>query len=143
MGAELRKTVKMPNQLLSNEGGTSKGGGKDSMKFQTTIFFFLVAASIGCSQQLILLSALDQKDANEIMVLLHRNGIETKRTVVEKQQEMTWTLSVASRDENRARELLVANHLPREKQLGLKGICKEAGLIPTPKTEKCRELLAL
>ncbi|MBI4412429.1 MAG: hypothetical protein HY541_08100 [Deltaproteobacteria bacterium] len=113
------------------------------MKSKTIILFFLFAACIGCSQQVPLLSGLDQKDANQIMVLLHKNGIQTKRTVVEKQQEMTWSISVSSRDEDRARELLVSNHLPREKQLGLKGICKEAGLIPTPKTEKCRELLAL
>lgn len=104
---------------------------------------FLLIALIGCSQQVPLLSGLDQKDANQIMVLLHKNGIQTKRTVVEKQQEMTWSISVSGRDEDHARELLVANHLPREKELGLKGVCKEAGLIPTPKTEKCRELLAL
>ncbi|MBI2339087.1 MAG: hypothetical protein HYU99_01810 [Deltaproteobacteria bacterium] len=113
------------------------------MKLNRIILFFFLAVCIGCSTQVPLLSGLDQKDANEIMVLLHKNGIGTKRTVVEKQQEMTWSISVAGRDEDRARELLVANHLPREKELGLKGICKEAGLIPTPKTEKCRELLAL
>lgn len=104
------------------------------------LLFFTVTSS--CTKTP-LVQELDQKDANEIMVILSRNGITAKQESVSKQQETTWSIFVSPGDEQRAREILVANYLPRKKELGLSGICKEAGMIPTPKTEKCREMLAL
>lgn len=107
------------------------------------ILFVACALSLTGCRKTVLLQDLDQKDLNEVMVLLNKNGIEAEKMVVEKQQQVTWSVTVAPGDQERARELLVANHLPRQKEMGLSGVCKEAGLIPTPKTEKCRELLAM
>jgi len=90
-----------------------------------------------------LLEGLNQRDANEIMVLLNRNGIEVTQKHVEKQQESSTTLYVEKADENNARELLINAGLPRIKAMGLSEICKDTGLIPTPKMEKCREMLGL
>ncbi len=106
-------------------------------------FFILNFSFLTACTEIVLLQDLEQRDANEIMVMLARNGIEAKKKGVEKQQTTTWTITVLSGDETRARELLVANNLPRQRELGLSGVCKESGLIPTPKMEKCRELLAL
>lgn len=102
------------------------------------IFLFLAAC-----QETILLQEMDQKNANDVLVVLAKNGIKAKKEAIIRQQETTWTLKVKNDDEQQARELLVANNLPRQRELGLSGICKEAGLIPTPKTEKCREMLAI
>lgn len=107
------------------------------------ILLVVCALSLTGCRKTVLLQDLDQKDLNEVMVLLNKNGIEAEKMVVEKQQQVTWSVTVAPGDQERARELLVANHLPRQKEMGLSGVCKDAGLIPTPKTEKCRELLAM
>lgn len=113
------------------------------MRFPKPIFLLvLLSFTLACAKTT-LLQDIDQKNANDVMVLLAKHGIGVGREAIEKQQETTWTIYVSAGDEEQARELLVANHLPRQRELGLSGVCKEAGLIPTPKTEKCRELLAM
>lgn len=103
--------------------------------------FFLVL--FAACQKNILLQELSQRDANEAQVLLAKNGIQTHKEAATVQQKTTWTIYVDSGDEEAARELLAAHHLPREKELGLEGMCKDSILIPSPKAEKCRELLGL
>jgi type III secretion protein J len=85
---------------------------------------------------------LNERDANEILVMLSKNNIKAVKQKVEKNQEVSWIVTVSPGDEQAARSILVANNLPKVRHGGLEGICKEAGLILTPKTEKCRELLA-
>lgn len=106
------------------------------------LIVFLACGLLAC-QKNVLLNDLEQRDGNEILVLLAQNGISADKEAITAQQKTTWTLYVSSRDEQRARELLVHHHLPKSRELGLEGICKESGMIPTPKTEKCRELLAI
>lgn len=100
------------------------------------VFLFLTSC-----QEVNLLEGLDQRDANEVMVILANNDIKAQLRTVQKQQEVSWAVAVPAGDEQHSRQILFNNHLPRIKELGLSGICKDAGLIPTPKTEKCRELL--
>lgn len=85
---------------------------------------------------------LQERDANEILVVLNRHNIHALKEKSEKNQEVTWIVKVAGTDEQLARSVLVANNLPRVRLGGLQGICQDAGMILTPKTEKCRELLA-
>jgi len=108
------------------------------------IFILLVGALIfsACGQEN-LYESLTEKDANEILVLLNKNGIEASKTRVEGSQETTFTVGVSSDDVNQARALLVENNLPRVKELGFAGICKDTSIIPTPEQEKCRKLLGL
>lgn len=96
---------------------------------------------IACEQSGIV-HDLTERDANEILVLLAKNSITATKQKVEKNQEVTWIITVSPGDQELARSILVANNLPKVRHGGLEGICKEAGLILTPKTEKCRELLA-
>lgn len=86
---------------------------------------------------------LDERDANEILVVLYKNGIDAEKTRVEGTQEVTYSIQVGKDELQRSRQILMENSLPRKKQLGFSGICKEKGLIPTPEEEKCRKLLAL
>lgn len=108
---------------------------------QLTVLAFLIAL-VACNDE-VLLQDLDQRDATAILVMLAQNGVEAKKMAVERQQQVSWSIMVSRDDESRARQLLIANNLPRKRELGLSGICKEAGMIPTPKTEKCREMLAI
>lgn len=87
---------------------------------------------------------LEEGDTNEILVLLHESGIEAKKEVEQTAgQVSTWKVVVESKNLERARQLLVANHLPRHKELGLSGVYKDKGLIPTPDEQQARFLLAL
>jgi len=85
---------------------------------------------------------LTERDANEIVVLLARNNIPATKIKEVKNQEVVWSITVSESDDMQARSILVSNNLPRIRHGGLEGICKDAGLILTPKTEKCREILA-
>lgn len=107
------------------------------------IFVLVLTIFVACKDEVVLLQALDQRNTNEIMVVLSRNGIKARKQAIEKQQEVSWSIFVKGSDEPKAREVLVDHNLPKERELGLSGICKDAGMIPTPKTEKCREMLAL
>ncbi len=106
------------------------------------IAFLLLAFSLSACGEVALQHKLSEQDANEILVLLYRHGIEASKVEVKENQDVTWNVAVAPDHAARARELLVENHLPRIPSLGLSGVCKDEGLIPTPKREKCRELLA-
>lgn len=88
---------------------------------------------------------LNERDANEIWVLLSKNGIPATKVKAEKNQAVTWTIKVKDDDEQSARSLLVANNLPRVRQGGLEALCgiKVGSFILTPKQEKCREILGL
>ena len=87
---------------------------------------------------------LEEGDTNEILVMLHESGIEARKEVEQTAgQVSTWKVVVEAKNLERARQLLVANHLPRHKELGLSGVYKDKGLIPTPDEQQARFLLAL
>lgn len=85
---------------------------------------------------------LSERDANEIMVLLAKNDINSSKHQEIRNQESFWIVNVAKEDEIRAQSILVANNLPKIRQGGLKGICQDTSMIVTDETEQCRRLLA-
>lgn len=113
------------------------------MSFIRSFMLVVFCLSMVACAKVPLVQDLAQNDANEILVLLAKHGITAKKVVVHKQQETSWMIEVAKSDEERAQQLLLANHLPRQRELGLSGVCKDTSMIPTPKMEKCRELLAI
>lgn len=100
--------------------------------------FFLSA----CGQEN-LYQDLSERDANEILVVLYKQGVDAKKVRVEAAQEVSYVVQVPKEDIQRAQQILIANNLPRKKELGFSGICQEKSMIPTPEEEKCRKLLAL
>lgn len=113
------------------------------MKFSKSFFFalFCLFVFIAC-ENMAVVHDLKERDANEILVVLAKRGIKASKESVEKNQEVTWIVKVNKKDATEARRTLVAHRLPRIRHGGLSGICQDAGLILTPKTEKCREILA-
>ncbi len=101
--------------------------------------FFLLS---GC-RQIDLHHNLQEIEADEIMVLLNQKGIDAKKVKEVSGQDISWKVSVRETDLSRARQQLITNHLPRKRELGLSGVYKEKGLIPTPDEQKARFLLAL
>ena len=104
-------------------------------------FLVLLLMTLVACQEMAIVHDLQERDANEILVILAKNGMTATKERFEKNQEVTWIVKVQPADEMNARNILVANRLPHVRHGGLSGICKDAGLIPTPKTEKCREIL--
>lgn len=86
---------------------------------------------------------LTEEEANEILVLLSENNIRPIKKKVVVQNETTYSIEVREADMVKARSLLLQHNLPRRKELGLTGVYKEKGLIPTPDEQKARYLLAL
>lgn len=86
---------------------------------------------------------LTEEDANEMLVLLSENGIKASKKKEVSQNVTSYSIEVREGDMVKARSLLVRHNLPRRKELGLTGVYKEKGLIPTPDEQKARFLLAL
>lgn len=106
------------------------------------IVVFTVFVLAGCAK-IDLYQNLAEEDANEILVLLSENGIKAKKKRQMTQNEVSYSIAVPEHDMVRARSLLVGHNLPRKKELGLTGVYKEKGLIPTPDEQKARFLLAM
>lgn len=106
------------------------------------IAIIVLVAFVSCGG-VALYQNLAEEDANEILVLLNVNGIKAAKKKEVRQNETTWSIVVSDKDMARARELLMQHNLPRKRELGLTGVYKEKGLIPTPDEQKARYILAL
>jgi type III secretion protein J len=111
-------------------------------QFFTLLTLLIFMTVVGCGR-IELYQDLSEQDANEILVLLAENGIKAnkKKTIV--QNEASYSIEVPEDEMVRARGLLVRHNLPRRKELGLTGVYKDKGLIPTPDEQKARYILAL
>jgi type III secretion protein J len=109
---------------------------------QSTIALMIIVILIGCGG-VKLYQNLSEEDANEMLVLLNENNINASKKSETRQNEVFWSVIVGNNDVVRARELLMQHNLPRRRELGLTGVYKEKGLIPTPDEQKARYLLAL
>lgn len=86
---------------------------------------------------------LEEIEADEILVTLNQHGIDAKKVKEVAGQDVSWNVLTNEKDLAAARQILLANNLPRRRELGLSGVYKEKGLIPTPDEQKARFLLAL
>lgn len=107
------------------------------------LWVFLLLFSLVACQKESLYQDLAERDANEILVVLFKQNIDATKVRVEKAQDISYKIEVPKDQVQRARKILFDNNLPRSKQLGFSGICKDVSLIPTPEQEKCRRLLGL
>ena len=109
----------------------------------TKFFFVMFLVLFSACREVELYQELSEQDANEMMVILSENNIEAIKKKEIRQNEISYSVLVNPEQLGDARSLLVRNHLPRAKELGLPGVYKEKGLIPTPDEQKARYLLAL
>lgn len=109
----------------------------------TKFFFVMFLVLLSACREVELYQELSEQDANEMMVILSENKIEAIKKKEIRQNEISYSVLVKQDQLGDARALLVRNHLPRAKELGLPGVYKEKGLIPTPDEQKARYLLAL
>jgi type III secretion protein J len=98
--------------------------------------FFL--SLIACKVELY--SNLEEKEANEIMALLLKHGIECSKRPG---KENKWVLFVEKDELPRALEILRANGLPRERFVSLGEVFQKKGLVSSPLEERVRFIYAL
>lgn len=101
----------------------------------------LILVMSACGQD-ILQQGLTEPEANEILVVLFQHNINATKVQTATPEGISYSITIPKDQIQDARRILVENNLPRAKELGSEGICKEKGLIPTPEEEKCRKLLA-
>lgn len=94
----------------------------------------------GCSIEL--QHGLTEADANEIYVLLNKNGINASKQKESGDQEARFTIVVPKGDAAQAAELLKVNSLPRPVEKGLNHFAK-GGMVPTATEERAMMLKAM
>jgi type III secretion protein J len=94
----------------------------------------------GCSIDL--QHGLTEEDANEIYVLLSKNGINATKAPVGDGKDMTFTIQVPKSDAAQAAELLRANSLPRPMEKGFNHFAK-GSMVPTAAEERAMMLKAI
>ncbi len=85
---------------------------------------------------------LNEKEANEILVVLERRGIATTKEKEEGGREITWKIAVPKAHAANAAMLLKENELPRPREAGFE-MFQRGSLIPTATEERAMFLKAL
>lgn len=82
---------------------------------------------------------LDEQQANEMLAVLVRAGLDAEKVRTEK----SWSLQLGRSDLPRAMEVLKAEGYPRDKFDSLGQVFRKEGLVSTPLEERARLLYAL
>ncbi|WP_156439697.1 type III secretion system inner membrane ring lipoprotein SctJ [Bradyrhizobium valentinum] len=98
----------------------------------------LLCALAGCQTELY--SKLDEREANDMIALLHKYGVAAERSFA---KDGTSQISVEERQLPQAIELLKANGLPRRTFTNMGEVFKSSGLISSPTEERARFIYAL
>ncbi len=112
------------------------------MKKRPTLWVLLFLGVIACGK-VELHHGLTEMEVDEILYILHQGGIDAIKKREVSGQEVSWVVAVTAEKEASARQVLMANNLPKRREMGLSEVYKEKGLIPTPDEQKARFLLAL
>jgi type III secretion protein J len=102
----------------------------------------LLALVLGTGCSIDLQHDLTEQDANEIYVLLSKNGIAATKMKEEGGNEVRFRIVVPKADAAQAAELLRAYSLPRPMEKGLNHFAK-GGMVPTATEERAMMLKAL
>lgn len=91
----------------------------------------------GCSIEL--QHGLTEEDANEIYVLLSKNGINATKVATGEGKDMMFTIVVSKSDAAQSAELLRGNSLPRPMEMGFNHFAK-GSMVPTAAEERAMML---
>jgi type III secretion protein J len=108
-----------------------------ALRFLLPVAFVMSACSVELQHD------LSEADANEIYVLLQRNGIGATKTKEEGGNEPRYIISVSKQEVGAAAQLLKENSLPRPQADGLGVFKKMKGMIPTQTEERAMFIEAL
>lgn len=109
-------------------------------------FFFLLSLSFfltSCGSDRAIAHGLDEKEANEIIVVLESRGIDAQKNQEVQggggaNQEPTWVIVVPEEQSTRALSILNQLGLPRRRGQNLLKIFANSGLVPSERQEEIR-----
>ncbi|MEZ4272567.1 MAG: hypothetical protein R3C68_14405 [Myxococcota bacterium] len=101
-----------------------------------------VILTTGCGVET-LVQGLQEKEANEIYVLLADYDVKASKSMFDTGREITFSISVPREDSLKALRILTENEFPRPKPRGHHEVYGESGLIPTSSEEKAKRLAAI
>jgi len=109
------------------------------------LFFIgvLAFAMTGCESKKTIVNGLEEREANEILVLLARENVPAYKTREKEaggagSKIVLWDIAVDSADANKAMAILSANGLPRRRGQNLIELFSAGGLVPSDLQEKIR-----
>lgn len=106
-------------------------------------FFTLALLFTSCASDRAIAHGLDEKEANEIIVVLESRGIDATKSQEASggggaTQEVTWVIMVPEDDSTRALSILNQLGLPRRRGNNLLKIFSNTGLVPSERQEEIR-----
>ena len=99
----------------------------------------LITTLAGCDEQVDLQAGMRDAEANEIVAVLNRQGIEAHKRPTKE----GITISIERNDLSRATDVLQAAGLPRRNLANLGQVFKKEGMISTPLEERVRYIYGL
>lgn len=109
------------------------------------MFWIVLLLSIlwltGCTVQL--QHNLTEREANDMITLFKKNGIEATKLENKEGRVPTWTITVDKGEMQKALRIMRDNNLPRRKEQGFQELYGKAGMIPTASEERAKYLMAL
>ena len=98
----------------------------------------VTAASMGAGCRAAVLSELDERQANEVVVALDAARIAAHKERMASGGHDAFVVEVPSAEATAALRVLQAKHLPRSEPSGLEALDAQAGLVATPAEEQAR-----
>lgn len=107
------------------------------------LLILLAGLLAGCQSRRTIVNALEEKEANEILVFLSSKGVDAQKQQASTEASATqkailWNISVETSQANEAMALLNQAGLPRRRAQNLLGIFSSVGLVPSGMQEKIR-----
>jgi len=113
----------------------------DRSPARTLLLLGLLALALAGCRRAELLHALDERQANQVLLALDEGGLKADKRRDEG-TEAGWVVDVDAGDAARARRLLAERELPRPDPGSLAGAYGKGSLVPTPAEERARFLHA-
>ena len=119
---------------------------KQILGFLKQLFILILIGGLltACESRRIIVNALDEKEANEILVFLSNKNINAEKVQAVTAEgggggkAILWNISVESTQANEAMAMLNQAGLPRRRGQNLLGIFSNVGLVPSGMNEKVR-----
>lgn len=106
--------------------------------------FLLVLMSLlmnGCDRERELLNYVNQRDANEIISILQKNGIESSK--ISNKKGGTFLIRTSKEDFSKSLRILSEYGFPKKKEVNLNDLFKKEGLVSSPLEDKVRYIYGL
>lgn len=116
------------------------------MRISTLFLLLLIPLLSSCDRNRTIVNGLDEKEANEIIVLLSTKGVDAEKIKSSTgqgggggaQAVILWDVAVPEEESTAAMSILNNAGLPRRKSQNLLNIFSNTGLVPTDMGEKIR-----